>query len=335
MTFKEIIAILEEQQASFVLLLCHRSADADAICSAYGLQGLIKRFLPNIVVEIGCPAGINKPAKVLLENLPITVNLKPNVESAEVIIFVDMNTVEQIDEAAETVKKSPAPKIIIDHHAPNPETMQLCKLCFVDDTAAANCELIYRLYDEAQVTPTLNEAKALFVGTAFDTRHFALSNSSTLQIVAKLAALGIDVQDTLATFALPIDPSERMAKLKACKRAKIVKVGDWIIALSHVSAYQASAAKSLVDLGAHMSAVAGKKNGKIEISLRSTRDFNLQGGVHLGTDIAAPLGEFLGGVGGGHAMAAGVGGKGEVKDALKQCLTLLGQKLGKTEPVPV
>jgi nanoRNase/pAp phosphatase (c-di-AMP/oligoRNAs hydrolase) len=334
MTFKEIIAILEEQQASFVLLLCHRSADADAICSAYALQGLIKRFLPNIVVEIGCPAGINKPSKVLLENLPITVNLKPNIESAEVIIFVDMNTVEHIDEAAETVKKSPAPKIIIDHHAPNPETMQICKLCFVDDTAAANCELIYRLYDEAQVTPTLPEAKALFVGTAFDTRHFALSNSSTLQIVAKLAALGIDVQDTLATFALPIDPSERMAKLKACKRAKIVKVGDWIIALSHVSAYQASAAKSLVDLGAHMSAVAGKKNGKMEISLRSTRDFNLQGGVHLGTDIAAPLGEFLGGVGGGHAMAAGVGGKGEVSAALKQCLKLLEQKLGKASETP-
>jgi nanoRNase/pAp phosphatase (c-di-AMP/oligoRNAs hydrolase) len=61
----------------------------------------------------------------------------------------------------------------------------------------------------------------------------------------------------------------------------------------------------------------------------------LQGGVHLGTDIAAPLGEILGGVGGGHAMAAGVGGKGEVKDALKQCLKLLEQKLGKTEPVPV
>jgi nanoRNase/pAp phosphatase (c-di-AMP/oligoRNAs hydrolase) len=209
-----------------------------------------------------------------------------------------MNTVEQLDEAAEAIKKSPAPKIIIDHHAPNQETMALCKLCFIDDTAAANCELIYRLYDEAQVTPTLNEAKALFVGTAFDTRHFALSNSSTLQIVAKLAALGIDVQDTLATFALPIDPSERMAKLKACKRAKIVKVGDWIIALSHVSAYQASAAKSLVDLGAHMSAVAGKKNDKMEISLRSTREFHLQSGVHLGTDIAAPLGEFLGGVGG-------------------------------------
>ncbi len=329
MSFKELIQTLEQQQASFVLLLCHRSADADAICSAYALQGLLKRFLPNIVIEIGCPQGVNKPAKQLFEHMPITVNLKPNIESAEAIVLLDMNTVEQLDEVAEVIKKSPAPKIIIDHHAPNPETMQICKVCVVDEKSAANCELIYRLFTQAGVEPTLNEAKALFVGIAFDTRHFALANSPTFEILAKLVATGIDAKSTLALFAMPIEPSERMAKLKACKRAKIVKVEGWIIALSHVSAYQAPAAKSLVDLGAHMAAVAGKKNGKVELSLRCTRQFNELAGVHLGVDVAAPLGEFLGGVGGGHAMASGVSGKGEIKDALKQCLFLLKQKIAK------
>jgi nanoRNase/pAp phosphatase (c-di-AMP/oligoRNAs hydrolase) len=335
MTLKELLTIIQEQQASFVLLLCHRNADADAICSAYGLQCLLKRYLPNSVIEIGCPAGVNKPSKTLLENLPITVNLKPNIESAEVIIFLDMNTIEQLDEVAETIKKSPAPKIIIDHHAPNQETMQTCKLCFIDDTAAANCELVYRLYAEVKVKPTLNEATALFVGIAFDTRHFALSSASTLQIVAKLVARGIDVQKTLAIYALPIDSSERMAKLKACKRAKVVKVGDWIIALSHVSAYQASAAKALTDLGAHVGAVVGKKNGKIEMSLRSNRDFMERAKVHLGTDIAAPLGESIGGVGGGHAMAAGVSGKGEIQAVLKQCLKLFEEKIEQLASEPL
>jgi nanoRNase/pAp phosphatase (c-di-AMP/oligoRNAs hydrolase) len=132
MSFKEIVRIIEEQQASFVLLLCHRSADADAICSAYGLQGLLKRFLPNIVVEIGCPQGINKPSKTLLEYMPINVNLKPNIESAEVIVLLDMNTIEQLDEVADILNKSPAPKIIIDHHAPSQETMAICKLCIID-----------------------------------------------------------------------------------------------------------------------------------------------------------------------------------------------------------
>jgi len=329
MSFKELVQILEQEKASFVLLLCHRSADADAICSAYALQGLLKRFLPNIVIEIGCPQGINKPSKQLLNHMPITVNMKPNIESAEVIVLLDMNTIEQLDEVADVIKKSPAPKIVVDHHAPSPETMAICKLCIIDEKAAANCEIVYRLFAEANVTPSFNEAKALFIGIAFDTRHFALANSPTFEIVAKLVAEGIDAQETLAQFQAPIDPSERIAKFKACKRAKILKVNGWIIALSHVSAYQAPAAKALVDLGAHMAAVAGKKNGKVELSLRCTRQFYEQAGVHLGVDVATPLGEFLGGVGGGHAMAAGVSGKGEIDIALRQCLVLVKQKLAK------
>jgi nanoRNase/pAp phosphatase (c-di-AMP/oligoRNAs hydrolase) len=80
-----------------------------------------------------------------------------------------------------------------------------------------------------------------------------------------------------------------------------------------------------------MSAVAGQKNGKIEISLRCTRQFTEEGGVNLGKDIAAPLGEFLQGVGGGHAMAAGVSGTGEIEPTLKQTLKLLKQKIATIE----
>ncbi len=176
--------------------------------------------MPDVVVEIGCPQGVNKPAKQLFEHLPITVNLKPNIESAEAIVLLDMNTVEQLDEVADVIKKSPAPKIIIDHHAPSAETMQICKVCIVDEKAAANCELIYRLFSQAEVEPTLNEAKALFVGIAFDTRHFALANSPTFEILAKLVATGIDAQPTLALFAMPIDPSERVAKLRLANEQK-------------------------------------------------------------------------------------------------------------------
>ncbi len=327
MSINQIVDILKEQQATFVLLLCHKSADADAVCSAYAFQGLLKRFLPDLVVEIGAPQGINKPTKQLLENLPITVNLKPNIESASIIFLIDMNTVEQLDEIVGRLKSSKAPMIIIDHHTPNPDTEQICKFCIINEKAAATCEIIYDLYQNANIQLTLNEAKALFTGIAFDTRHFALGDSDTFRIAGGLVNVGVDAQAMLALFQNPIDNSERLAKLKACKRAKIVKIGEWIIALSHVSAYEASAAKSLVDLGAHMAAVAGKKTGKLEVSLRCNRDFTEKTGIHLGKDIAMPMGESLGGVGGGHAMAAGVNAKGELDDALDKCLKLLKDKI--------
>jgi bifunctional oligoribonuclease and PAP phosphatase NrnA len=327
MNFNDIIQQLKEQQATFVLLLCHKSADADAVCSAYAFQGLLKRFMPDLVVEIGAPQGINKPTKQLLESLPITVNLKPNIESASALFLIDMNTVEQLDEIVDRLKASKAPMIIIDHHAPSPDTLGICKICIINEQAAATCEIIYQMYQEANIQLTLNEAKALFTGIAFDTRHFALGDSDTFRIAGGLVNAGVDAQAMLALFQNPIDNSERLAKLKACKRAKIEKIGEWIITLSHLSAYEASAAKSLVDLGAHMAAVAGKKNGKLEVSLRCNRDFTEKTGIHLGKDIAMPLGEALGGVGGGHAMAAGVNGKGEVENALDKCLKLLQVKI--------
>ncbi|MCL1965735.1 MAG: DHH family phosphoesterase [Candidatus Bathyarchaeota archaeon] len=327
MSINQIVDLLKKQQATFVLLLCHKSADADTICAAYALQGLLKRFLPDLVIEIGTPQGINKPTKQLLENLSITVALKPNIESASVIFLIDMNTVEQLDEVVDQLKASNAPLIIIDHHAPSPDTMQISDFCLINEQAAATCEIIYDMYQQVGVQLGLNEAKALFAGIAFDTRHFALGDSDTFRIAGGLVNAGVDARAMLNLFSNPIDNSERLAKLKACKRAKIVKNGEWIIALSHVSAYEASAAKSLVDLGAHVAAVAGKKDGKLEVSLRCSREFNEKTGIHLGKDVSMPLGELLGGVGGGHAMAAGVNAVGDVGDVLDRCLKLLKEKM--------
>jgi len=327
MIINKIIDILKEHQATFVLLLCHKSADADTICAAYAFQGLLKRFMPDLVIEIGAPQGVNKPAKQLIENLSISVNLKPNIESASVLFLIDMNTVEQLDEVVDRLKASNAPIIIIDHHAPSLDTEQICTFCSINEQAAATCEIIYDMYQQVGVQLSLNEAKALFAGIAFDTRHFALGDSDTFRIAGGLVSIGVNAQEMLTSFSNPIDNSERLAKLKACKRAKIVKINEWIIALSHVSAYEASAAKSLVDLGAHMAAVAGKKAGKLEISLRCNRDFSEKTGIHLGKDISMPLGELLEGVGGGHAMAAGVNAQGSTDDALDKCLKLLKEKI--------
>jgi nanoRNase/pAp phosphatase (c-di-AMP/oligoRNAs hydrolase) len=170
----------------------------------------------------------------------------------------------------------------------------------------------------------------MFIGIAFDSRHFVLGNPSTFKALSKIVSKGVNPQEALTKLNLPMDQSERIARLKACRRAKIVKVNDWIIALSVVSAYQASAARALIDLGAHVAAVAGKKNNcpEIEISMRCNREFNERTGIHLGKDVAKPLGqylqsEFLQGMGGGHALAAGVNGKGQISAALEYCLKLL------------
>ena len=73
--------------------------------------------------------------------------------------------------------------------------------------------------------------------------------------------------------------------------------------------------------------MAGQKNQNIEVSLRATHEFCEQSGVHLGKDIAQPLGGFLRGMGGGHSSAAGANGTGDPESALKRCLLLLKERL--------
>ncbi|MGB9853477.1 MAG: DHH family phosphoesterase [Candidatus Bathyarchaeales archaeon] len=331
MSFTEITKIIEELDARLVVLLCHHNADPDAICSAHALSPLIKKHRPQTKVEIGAAQGISRLTKHILKHLPIKVETNPNIGNADLIILLDTNTIQQLNNLAEKVKTSKAPIIVVDHHAAHPETEKIAKLCITDENASSTCEIIYNFYKQANTKIEENEAKALFLGIAFDTRHFVLANSSTLKTIAELIDTGINAQEALSMLSIPMDFSERVARLKACRRAKLFKTGEWIIALSHVSAYQASAARAIIDLGAHVAAVAGQKNENLEISLRCTREFHEKTGIHLGKDIAKPLGEYLQGMGGGHSTAAGVNGIGEIEVGLKRCLKLLKENLAQAK----
>jgi phosphoesterase RecJ-like protein len=331
MTFNDIIRVIDETQAKNILLLCHHNSDPDAVCSAYAMQSLLKKVKPNLTVEVGTGQGVSKLTKHLFTYIPMMVNMQPSVEKAQVIILLDTNTIQQLDGLAEKVRQTTAPIILVDHHSAHPDTQGICKLCITNEEASSTCDIVYDFFKQQGIKPDQNEAKALFLGMAFDTRHFVLANSATFKAISDLVDTGVNAQEALAKLALPMDFSERVARVKACRRAKLFKIGEWIIALSHVSAYQASAARALTDLGAHMSAVAGLKGDSIEISLRCTRDFSEKTGIHLGRDIAKPLGEYLKGMGGGHAMAAGVNGTGTVEQGLKRCLRLLKESLAKTE----
>jgi nanoRNase/pAp phosphatase (c-di-AMP/oligoRNAs hydrolase) len=328
MPFNEIATLLSELSAKLVVLLCHHNADPDAICSAYAFASLLKQVRPQTEVEIGAAQGVSRLSKHLLKFLPIDMRMQPNVEKADAIVLLDTNTIQQLDGLADKIRKSEAPIIVIDHHASHPETKQLARISVTSEESSSTCEIVYGLYKEAGQPLGANEAKALFLGIAFDTRHFVLASSSTLKNIAALIDTGVNAQEALLLLSLPMDFSERVARLKACRRARLFKVGEWIVALSHVSAYQASAARAVIELGAHVAVVAGQKNESLEVSMRANLEFHNKTGIHLGRDIAKPLGEYVNGMGGGHATAAGVNGTGDIDTGLKRSLRLLKERIG-------
>ena len=200
MTITDILNILDETHASYVLLLCHHNADPDAVCSAYAFKGLLAKFRPNITAEIGTGQGISRLSKHILKHIPIALNMQPNVEKADAIMLLDTNTIQQLGQLAERVTRTQAPIIVIDHHAAHPATERLAKICITDEETSSTCEIVYNFYKHLKTKPDLNEAKALFLGITFDTRHFVLAKTSTFKTISELSDIGVNPQEELSSF---------------------------------------------------------------------------------------------------------------------------------------
>jgi len=327
MQIHEITSLIDRLNAKLVVLLCHHNADPDAVGAAFAFSTLLERLRPELSIEIAAAQGPSKLSKSMLKALPVKLTEQPRIKEASLIVLLDTNTIQQLGEWSKRVKASNSPLIVIDHHASHPETERIATMLVADEEASSTCEVVYRFFKEAEVEITEVEAKALFLGIAFDTRHFVMAKSTTLKIVADLIDSGVNVEETLSLLSLPMEYSERIARLKASRRVKLMKIQGWLIALSHVSAYQASAARALIGLGAHVAIVAGQRGETIQVSLRSSQDFHEKTGIHLGSDVAKPLGEYLHGMGGGHSVSAGANGVGDVEATLKRCIRLLKQKL--------
>jgi len=323
-------SLIHEVAPRRILLLCHQNADPDALCSAFVFSELLKRINPKARIEIASPEGISKLSETLSDFLPVQVTMDHPEFAADIIVMLDTNTIKQLGPWEKKVKRSNAPLIVIDHHASHPETERLASIIICDEDASSTCEIIYRFFEELDIKPSKEEAQALFLGIAFDTKHFVLANSSTFKVAAALVDAGVDAQKILSRLSLPTSLSERMARLKACRRMQLIRINNWLIVFSRVSSFQASAARALVGMGAHLAMVGGQRDDNLQISIRSDPEFYKETGFHLGKDLAKPLGEYFHGMGGGHSTAAGVNGTGDYEAAVKRAMRLIREKLRKT-----
>jgi nanoRNase/pAp phosphatase (c-di-AMP/oligoRNAs hydrolase) len=309
-----------------VMIFCHPSADPDAVCSAYALKGL-SEALGSAKASIVLTGGASRVARRVIQALEIQAVEEAAVDEAEALIVVDTSSIAQLEGWGELMASSGKPIVLIDHHAPRPEALRSASLHIVDEGSTSTCEIVYRLYREMGVRPPPRVARALLAGIAYDSGHFSIGRPGTFRAVSELLEIDDALQDVLALLASEMDRSERIARLKAAQRSELHKVGGWIAAVSHVSSFQASASRALIMLGADVAIVAGGRGEDVKVSLRSTERFRRGTMIHLGRDVAIPLGEELGGVGGGHSTSAGVKSRGDAQAILRRALELLSARV--------
>jgi len=322
--FKRLGSLI--RKASSVSILCHHNADPDAVCSAYALYSLLRRIKKKLRIEIAAPS-LSRISQRVLRCFPEKFVMKPHLEESDLIFAVDTNTIQQLGEWKDLVTLPQSNLIVIDHHALHPRTSQMALMVVCDENATSTCEIIYEIYRSFRVKPSHLDAVAMILGIYFDSRRLMLAKSKTFRILHELTAQGINIERAVSILQVQVQESERIARLKAAQRTQIRRIGKWIVAATSVGSYHASVARALIMLGAHVAVVGGEKKGGLRISLRSTSDFFEKTRIHLGKDIAIPVGERLQGMGGGHALAAGINGSGDLAQAIAQCLDLISMRL--------
>jgi nanoRNase/pAp phosphatase (c-di-AMP/oligoRNAs hydrolase) len=315
---REILDNLTSLLDGNIYVLCHHNADPDSICSAYGIQQLAKVLNVSANPVIVAPGGISRLSKKIILALKIEVLENSPITDIDTIVMVDTATLHQLGEWSTKVESSKKPIIFIDHHPPHPSTSGFSTIQIIDESASSTCEIIYQLFVDLGFSVTKKIAKALLLGIVYDSRHFKIATSKTLYSVAKLLEINGPIQQVIELLSTEIDQSEKVARLKAAKRMRILDIGGWTIATSNISSFQASAARALLTLGADLSIVAGDKKNNLRASLRSSEKFFMNTNIHLGKDLAFKLGNIFNGSGNGHSTAAGINGIGDHEDLLNK-----------------
>jgi phosphoesterase RecJ-like protein len=312
-----------------VLILGHQNSDPDAVCAAYAFEKLAKKINRKLKVSFASPDGVSKLSKQILKSVPLEITESPDLSAFDLLVTVDTNTLQQLGDFKEAVAKSTKPVVMIDHHAPHPENQRTATLVLCNEKSTSTCEIILDMYEKMRFKPNRQVSQVLLIGMLVETGHLSIGTKRTYKSAYSLITKGADPESALAVTRATMDQSERIARVKTAQRVRLERVGKWLVALSEVGSYHASAARGLVALGAHLAVVAGKRNEELTVSFRSTHDFASETGIHLGTDLANPIGMKMGGMGGGHPTAAGANVRGNANDALKLALSLVREFLSR------
>ena len=311
-----------------VLLLTHDNADLDALASAAIMQHYLKK--KKVLATIGVPSHINEQAFkfALEERLSFAVN--PDLEEYCTIILFDLNDYEQLGKIRKQFtrmqKKKTIDVYVFDHHEIEKRSIVRGARAFVKPKAISTTEVLYEILGKNSF-----DKKMCFyscIGILEDTGHFLTSTIKGFQVFAEcLKKSGKKYSDLLAITKHKIPVNERIAMLKAAKRAKIYDIKGALIATSNLSFFQGQAATKLLEFGADITLVAGTDkheitslSGRVDTAFRDSKNFNLM------THLMNPLQKKLGGEIGGHSGAAQWKGRMRPEKVLNESILILKKK---------
>ncbi|MBN2517211.1 MAG: DHH family phosphoesterase [Candidatus Altiarchaeota archaeon] len=309
-----------------VLILSHLNADPDAVGSSIALYEYFKS--KGLEARMAAVGGVNALGRNLIKKLKYTIEINPLLDGVDMVIVVDTSSLPQLRYV--DLANFRGKIFAIDHHVPDEEFSKLCEIYLSEDDSTSTSEIVFRLLKKDGFDFSENVSLALITGIVTDTAHLQFARPVTLRIIAELLEKSkMEYPDVLKFISIPTEPSRKIAHLKAASRLEIQRLGEWIVGLSHVSSFEASAARALVKIGADVVFVCSKKKDEARVSIRASNTFVKKTDIHLSKDLIPEIARAIRGSGGGHVAAASINGtfKGNEKELLDLCFAILSKKL--------
>jgi nanoRNase/pAp phosphatase (c-di-AMP/oligoRNAs hydrolase) len=308
-----------------ILLLCHENADLDSFCSAE----IFKQYLSaqGIKSVVAIPSHINEQTLEFAIGEKISFILNPNLQEYELICLFDLNDYEQLGKLRQNFmllqKKGCFDTITFDHHEKEKRSIGAG---FIDSSKLSTTQLLFELIGDK-----FNKKMSAYacLGMFEDTGRFLVGDKYFFKAFSKcLTNSSKNYSELFEIAKQKISESEKIAFLKAIQRAQLTKINHVEIITSNLEFYQGAAATKLLELGAHISIVAGKeKNGLTHLSARVETGFKNKYNFNLMKDLLIPLNKKIGGEVGGHSGAGQWKGNQKEDLVLKEIFIILEKKL--------
>lgn len=307
-------------------ILTHKNADPDALSSMLILKNFLEALKNKTYLIL--PEGLNAASKIVLNKLGIRTSfVSPHLmrwinELIDIYIIVDTSSPVQLGQLIDIVREKPY--IVIDHHQPG--ALINDSLISLSHKVVSTCELVYLLLKDMWWFSSL-EATLLLIGILYDSRRFIYVDKYSFRIIDELInKYDGDYRKALNVLQKKMDVSERIARLKGAQRLKIERIGEYVVVTTHVSAFEGSVARAIIELGADVVFVASS-NDRLRIVGRATPEFVEKTRISLGRDIMPIIGKLIKGNGGGHDTAGVAEGSGSIDYGLKLALNVLRKTL--------
>ena len=311
-----------------IVITTHRSPDGDAMGSSLGLYHLLKQL--GHTVSVITPNEYASFLHWIPGNKEVII-YEGNEEKADaitleadLIFMLDFSDLRRIAPFTNTVNKSNATKIMIDHHQ-DPDR-NIAGLIFSDTAACSTAQLVYEVIDAMKMTTYLNKeiAECLYVGIMTDTGGFkyASTTAKTHNIIAELITAGAE-NTKIHDLIYDNSSANRIKLLGYCLNEKLRLYPEnnaAIISLTDEELRRFEFKKgdtegivnyALAIKGIKFAVFIAEKDGMVKLSLRSKGDFKVN-------EIANKYFN-----GGGHMNASGGVSETSVNETIKRLEQLI------------